>query len=303
MQEEIGLFLNHIALEQNLKPNSVISYKNDLDQLAEFAATLGIKSWQEFSTQAIIAYLGYAGTLGLSAPSISRRMSSLRGFFRFLLRERIINANPAAHIESPRIYRSLPVVMSLEEIERILAAIDLKQKFGLRDRAALEVLYSSGLRISELINLTVANLFLEVGHVRVTGKGGKERIVPIGEEAVDFVRRYLDEERPKIAKDDSHDVLILNRFGRKLSSMGMFNLVQKRVKAAGITKHVTPHTFRHSFASHLVDGGASLRAVQEMLGHADISTTQIYTQLDRSYLKSVHREFHPRERIHRDQRC
>lgn len=303
MQEEIGLFLNHIALEKNLKHNSIVSYKNDLDQLAEFAGTLGITSWREFNTRAIISYLGYASSLGLSATSISRRMSSLRGFFRFMVRERIISSNPALHIESPRIYRSLPVVMSQPEVERILSAIDVKEKFGLRDRAALEVLYSSGLRISELINLTVANLFLEVGHIRVVGKGGKERIVPIGEEAVEFVRRYLDQERPQIAKDDSRDVLILNRFGRKLSSMGMFNLVRKRVKAAGITKHVTPHTFRHSFASHLVDGGASLRAVQEMLGHADISTTQIYTQLDRSYLKSVHREFHPRERKHRDHDC
>lgn len=303
MREEIDLFLNHIALEQNLRPNSVISYRHDLEQLAEFAGSLGIKSWREFNKSAIVSYLGYANRLGLSAASIARRMSSLRGFFRFLIRERIISSNPSAHIESPRLYRNLPVVMSVDEVERILNTIKLEDRNGLRDRAALEILYSSGLRISELIGLTTANLFLEVGHLRVVGKGGKERIVPIGEEAVHFVRRYLEEERPALANDHSQDVLILNRFGRKFSSMGMFNLIKKRVLESGITKHVTPHTFRHSFASHLVDGGASLRAVQEMLGHADISTTQIYTQLNRSYLKSVHLEFHPRERKHRDHDC
>jgi len=182
----------------------------------------------------------------------------------------------------------------------VLSSVKLDGRNGLRDRAAMEIMYSSGLRISELIGLTTANLFLEVGHLRVSGKGGKERIVPIGEEAVHYVRRYMEEERPALANDKSLDILILNRFGRKFSAMGMFNVVKKRVTEAGITKHVTPHTFRHSFASHLVDGGASLRAVQEMLGHADISTTQIYTQLNRSYLKSVHLEFHPRERKNRD---
>ncbi len=300
MRDEIDLFLNHIALEQNLKPNSIISYRHDLDQLAEFAGSLGIKSWHEFNKGAIITYLGHVGRIGLSATSIARRLSSLRGFFRFLVRERILSSNPSAHIESPRLYRNLPVVMSIDEVERILNAVKLDARNGLRDRAALEILYSSGLRLSELIGLTTANLFLEVGHLRVSGKGGKERIVPIGEEAVHYIRRYLEEERPGLATENSQDVLILNRFGRKFSSMGMFNLVKKRVKEAGITKHVTPHTFRHSFASHLVDGGASLRAVQEMLGHADISTTQIYTQLNRSYLKSVHLEFHPRERKNRD---
>ncbi len=303
MHDEIELFLNHIALEQNLKPNSIVSYKHDLDQLAEFAGTLGITSWREFNKSAIVSYLGYTNRIGLSASSIARRLSSLRGFFRFLVRERVINTNPSAHIESPRHYRNLPVVMSVEEVERVLSAIKLDGRCGLRDRAALEVLYSSGLRISELIGLTTANLFLEVGHLRIVGKGGKERIVPIGEEAIHFVRRYLEEERPALATENSQDVLFLNRFGRKFSTMGMFNLIKKQVKAAGIVKHVTPHTFRHSFASHLVDGGASLRAVQEMLGHADISTTQIYTQLNRSYLKSVHLEFHPRERKHRDHDC
>ncbi len=302
MREEIDLYLNHIALEKNLKPNSIVSYHHDLEQLAEFAVSVGVKAWRDLSKSVIIEYLSESSRLGLAPHSIARRLSALRGFFLFLLRERIVAVNPVSLIESPRLYRNLPVVLSVDEIDRIVAAVKLDAVCGLRDRAVIEILYGCGLRISELINLTGSHLFLEVGHARVIGKGGKERLVPIGEEATHWVRQYLELERPGLANDRSQDYLILNRFGRKFSSMGMFNLIRKYVGAAGITKHVTPHTFRHTFASHLVDGGASLRAVQEMLGHADISTTQIYTQLSRSYLKSVHTEFHPRERKLREQR-
>jgi integrase/recombinase XerD len=266
MMEEVGLFLNYLALEKNLREKSIIAYRHDTEQLAQFMQQLGFKRWSEVSRSAVVEYVATQSQLGLAPTSIARRMSSLRGFFRFLIRERIVTGNPAAHIQSPRLFRNLPVILSAREIDRILTKIDLKGPGGLRDRAILEVLYGSGLRLSEVINLKGSNLYLEVGHLRVMGKGGKERLVPVGEEASDYVKRYLDEER------------------------------RKRVMKAGIRKPVTPHTFRHSFASHLVDGGASLRAVQEMLGHADISTTQIYTQLDRSYLKSVHRECHPRER-------
>ncbi len=304
MKEEIGLFLNHLALEQNLAEHTIVSYRHDLEQLAEFAQSLGIKSWREVNKTALIEYLALSGKLGLAPATMARRLSAVRGFFRFLVRERILAANPTQHLESPRLYRNLPVVLSLDEVESIMNAVDLESRFGLRDRAALEILYGSGLRISELINLTCNNLFLEleVAHLRVVGKGSKERLVPVGAEAVHWLRRYLEMERPLLANEQSQDYVILNRFGRQLSAMGMFNLVRKAVTRAGITKAVTPHTFRHSFASHLVDGGASLRAVQEMLGHADISTTQIYTQLNRSYLKSVHVEFHPRERKSRESR-
>jgi integrase/recombinase XerD len=296
MMEEVGLFLNYLSLEKNLREKSIIAYRHDTEQLTQFMKQLGFKSWSEVSRSAVVEYVATQSQLGLAPSSIARRLSSLRGFFRFLLRERIITGNPAAHIQSPRLFRNLPVILSVREIDRILTKIDLKERGGLRDRAILELMYGSGLRLSEVINLKGSNLYLEVGHLRVMGKGGKERLVPVGEEASDYVKRYLGEERPRYAGDTSHDVLFLNRFGKSFSSMGMFKLIRKRVIAAGISKPVTPHTFRHSFASHLVDGGASLRAVQEMLGHADISTTQIYTQLDRSYLKSVHREYHPRER-------
>lgn len=296
MMEEVGLFLNYLALEKNLREKSIIAYRHDTEQLAQFMRQLGFKRWSEVSRSAVVEYVGAQSQLGLAPSSIARRMSSLRGFFRFLIRERIITGNPAAHIQSPRLFRNLPVILTVREIDRILTKISLKLRGGLRDRAILELLYGSGLRLSEVINLKGSNLYLEVGHLRVMGKGGKERLAPVGEEASHYVKRYLEEERPKYVCDDSHDVLFLNRFGKSFSSTGMSQLIRKRVLAAGIRKSVTPHTFRHSFASHLIDGGASLRAVQEMLGHADISTTQIYTQLDRSYLKSVHRECHPRER-------
>jgi integrase/recombinase XerD len=296
MMEEVGLFLNYLALEKNLREKSIIAYRHDTEQLAQFMTQLGFKSWGEVTRGAVVEYVSAQSQLGLAPASVARRMSSLRSFYRFLLRERIISGNPASHIQSPRLFRNLPVVLSVREIEGILKKINLEERSGLRDRAIIEVLYGSGLRLSEVINLKCSNLFLEVGHLRVMGKGGKERIVPVGEEAVVYIRRYLEEERPALANEDSQDTLFLNRFGKSFSSMGMFSLIRKRVRACGIDKRVTPHTFRHSFASHLVDGGASLRAVQEMLGHADISTTQIYTHLDRSYLKSVHRECHPRER-------
>ncbi len=296
MLEEVGLFLNFLALEKNLREKSIIAYRHDTEQLAQFIKHLGFKSWGEVTRSAVVDYVATQSQLGLAPTSIARRMSSLRSFFRFLIRERIISGNPAAHIQSPRLYRNLPVVLTVKEIERILGKINLDERNGLRDRAIIEVLYGSGLRLSELINLKCSNLYLEIGHLRIMGKGGKERIVPIGEEAIACTQRYMEEERPKLAGEKSQDALFLNRFGRSFSSMGLFNLIHKRVAAAGITKAVTPHTFRHSFASHLIEGGASLRAVQEMLGHADISTTQIYTQLDRSYLKSVHKEYHPRER-------
>ncbi len=296
MREEIGLFLNYIELERNLKENSRESYRRDLERFAEYLTSRHIDTWQQVRTGELVDYLGTLSRIGLAPASTARHISTLRGFFRFLTRERIVDDNPAIRIETPRLFRNLPEILSVAEIEQIFNAIDLQQRFGQRDRAALEILYGSGLRISELIALKCSNLFLEVEHLRVVGKGGRERIVPVGEEANKHILIYLDNERRLQVGPNSRDTLILNRFGAPFSRMGMFNMVRKRVRAVGIIRRITPHTFRHSFATHLIDGGASLRAVQEMLGHADITTTQIYTQLNQSYLKSVHREFHPRER-------
>jgi integrase/recombinase XerD len=298
MQEEIGLYLNYLALELNLAENSREAYRHDVERFSEYSKSRGIKQWSEVTGSHAISYLAELGKMGLAPSSMARNISALRGFFKFLFRERIIARNPASRIQVPRLYRNLPEVLTVSEMEQILDSIDPESRYGLRDRAALELLYGSGLRISELISLESSNLFLEIEQLRVFGKGGKERVVPVSQEAKHYINRYLEEERPMLASPKSRDVLILSRFGTQMSRMGMFLVVRKRVQAAGITKSVSPHTFRHSFASHLVDGGASLRAVQEMLGHADITTTTIYTQLSQSYLRSVHREFHPRERKH-----
>lgn len=296
MQEALGLFLNYLSLELNLSENSSDAYRRDIEHFQEFLKTRGLGAWSDVKSTDLVDYLSLLSRLGLSPASVARHTSALRGFFKFLVRERLATRNPTARVQVPRLYRNLPQVLTVGEIDQIMNAIDLEGKFGLRDRAALEILYGSGLRISELIALECGNLFLEVEQLRVIGKGGKERIVPVSQEAIRYINLYLKQERPLYVGPQSRDVLILSRFGAPLSRMGMFNMVRKRVQSAGIVKPVSPHTFRHSFASHLVDGGASLRAVQEMLGHADISTTTIYTQLSQSYLRSVHREFHPRER-------
>ncbi|MFH2054367.1 MAG: tyrosine recombinase [bacterium] len=296
MEEAIGLFLNHLALERNLRAASVAAYRQDLERLRDFLKSIKVKSPAAVKVGDITAYFGLLTDLGLAPSSIARQMSSLRGFFRFLIRDGLIDQNPTRHLQSPRIFRNLPEILSISEIEQILGAIDPESRFGKRDLAIIEMLYGSGLRISEVISLEVSHLFLEVEQIRVVGKGGRERIVPVSRPAKRAVNLYLEEERPAVARDSSRDVLFLSRFGRPFTRDGMFKLIGRRVSAGGISKHVSPHTFRHSFASHLVDGGASLRAVQEMLGHADITTTTIYTHVGQSYLKAVHREFHPRER-------
>lgn len=296
MDEAIGLFLNHLALERNLRPASIAAYRQDLERLRDFLKSKKITRPAETGVGDITAYFTLLTDLGLAPSSIARQMSSLRGFFRFLVRERLLEKNPTRHLQSPRLFRNLPEILSVSEIEQIISAIDPGRRFGRRNRAIVEMLYGSGLRISELVALEISHLFLEVEQVRIVGKGGKERIVPVSRPAKRAVNLYLDEERPGLATAASRDLLFLSRAGKQLTRDGMFKLVNRLVAAVGISKHVSPHTFRHSFASHLIDGGASLRAVQEMLGHADISTTTIYTHVGQSYLRSVHREFHPRER-------
>jgi integrase/recombinase XerD len=205
--------------------------------------------------------------------------------------------DPAKPVESPKLWRKLPVVLDQNEMEKLLKQPDVTSFLGIRDRAILEFLYATGVRISELLNLKRSNLLFEVGFVRVWGKGEKERVIPVGDVAIEWVEKYLEESRPHFKSADSRDTVFLNVRGSSLSRMGVWKILKKYVNLAGIKKRVSPHTLRHSFATHLLEGGADLRAVQEMLGHADISTTQIYTHLDREYLKEVLREFHPREKV------
>jgi integrase/recombinase XerD len=277
----------------------------DLKRYLKFLTDEKVSSLEEIREDHITNLIGQLSGLGLKAISIARNLTAIKSFHKFLAREGYTQSDPASVIESPKLWRKLPVVLDQHEMEKLLdqSMEDAYSKKGkplplhLRDKAILEFLYATGVRISELIDMKRKNLLLEVGLVRVIGKGQKERIVPIGEKAIKSVEEYLSDLRPRLANQNSQDVLFLNRRGRRFSRMGVWKILRKYVNKAGIKKKVSPHTIRHSFATHLLEGGADLRAVQEMLGHADISTTQIYTHLDREYLKEVHKTFHPREKM------
>ncbi len=288
-------YLTLLKLEKNLSDNSVVSYGNDIRKFLDFADEQGIKDLNEIKTATISEFLNSQSRKGLRRSTTARCLSSLRGFFIYLLNQKYITSNPTEGLGSVKLDRKLPVVLSIQEIEEIFKQPNTTDKYGIRDRTILEVLYSSGLRVSEAISLRISDIYFEEEVIRVFGKGSKERIVPIGSSAIEWVRKYLLESRPFLEKRGvSQGVLFLNKNGRKLSRMGIWKIIDKYVKMAKITKAVHPHTFRHSFATHLVEGGADLRAVQEMLGHADISTTQIYTHIDREYIKQVHKDYHPR---------
>ncbi len=288
-------YLASLRLEKNLSENTIISYKNDLNTFNSFLELKNISDPSLIRSEHLYVFFKSLYNLGLSSTSAARYHSSLKGFFKFLYSNKYIIENPFDRIESPKINRSLPQVLSVNEVEKILTKPDTNEKLGLRDKAVLEVLYACGLRVSELINLKVHDLFLSEEMIRVFGKGSKERLVPIGSSAIKWTEEYLKKGRPLLLnKSKSGGYVFLNQRGSKLSRMGIWKIVNRYSLEAGILKEVHPHTFRHSFATHLLEGGADLRAVQEMLGHADISTTQIYTHVDRDYIKQVHKEFHPR---------
>ena len=305
MEKFLTIFLNHLSLERSLSPNTVESYRIDLKRYLKFLKEEKISSLEETKEDHITKLIGILSRLGLKATSIARNLAAIKSFHKFLAREGYTQSDPASVIESPKLWRKLPVVLHQHEMEKLLdqpteetnTYSGVNIPLVLRDKAILEFLYATGVRIFELIGIKRKNLLLEVGLVRVIGKGQKERVVPIGEKAIKSVEEYLSDLRPKLANQNSQDVLFLNRRGNPFSRMGLWKILRKYVNQAGIKKRVSPHTIRHSFATHLLEGGADLRAVQEMLGHADISTTQIYTHLDREYLKEVHRTFHPREKM------
>jgi len=274
----------------------VEAYVHDADLLRQYieisdpgVSPLTIKAKQ------LHGFLQHISSLGMSAYSQARILSGIKSFFKYLLSEELIEQDPTSLLEGPKIGRKLPDTLSFPEIERLLAAIDLSTPAGARNRAILEVLYSSGLRVSELVELRRTHVYFDIGFLRVIGKGNKERLVPIGKEAMKFLRLYLEEVRPSIPVQNGFDAYVfLNRRGRKLSRVMIFSIIKDLAKTIGLKKTISPHTFRHSFATHLIEGGADLRAVQEMLGHESITTTEIYTHLDRDYLRQVIREFHPR---------
>lgn len=297
MEEYLHEFLNYLRIEKNVAANTIASYQNDLFRYIKFLQDAGIDTVAQIKVSHILSLIHSLTELGYAPSSNARNISAIRMFHRFLVGEGYAHKNPAENIGLPRLSRKLPSVLDQPEIELILEQPDLAESKGIRDKAMLEFLYATGLRVSEIINIRLTDLFFSEGFVRVFGKGSKERIVPIGKQAIHDTDRYLQEVRKRIAKAGrSREVLFLNFRGKPLSRMGLWKVLRAYVVQAGIKKHVTPHTFRHSFATHLIEGGADLRAVQEMLGHSDISTTQIYTHLDREYLKEVHRNFHPLEK-------
>lgn len=295
-QSYIKHFKNYLRLERSFSDNSVQAYVRDTEKLAEYLELAAINlSPVDIKEEHLLAFLKYLSDLGLSAHTQARMLSGIKAFYKYLLLENEITEDPTELIEAPRLPRKLPDVLSYEEIEQMLQSIDHSTPEGTRNRAILEVLYSSGLRVSELIGLQLTFCYFDIGFIRILGKGDKVRLVPIGKEAIKYTQLYLDHVRSEIAvKKDSEDIVFLNRRGGQLSRVMVFLIIKDIAEKAGISKNVSPHTFRHSFATHLIEGGASLRAVQEMLGHESITTTEIYTHLDRDYLRQIITEFHPR---------
>jgi integrase/recombinase XerD len=289
-------FENYLKLEKSLSQNSVSAYVNDINKLVVFLdkkhsniTPLKVK------LEHLKDFITWLNEREISPRTQARTISGIKSFYKFLLIEGKISSDPTALLESPKIGRKLPDILSMEEIDSLIDSVDLSKAEGQRNKAMLETLYSCGLRVSELVGLKITNLFFEQGFVKVEGKAGKERLVPVSGRAVDEVKKYLKEYRKKLkVAKDSENILFLNRRGRKLSRVMIFTIIKNLADKIGIEKSISPHTFRHSFATHLINGGADLRAVQEMLGHESILTTEIYTHLDRDYLKSTIQQFHPR---------
>jgi len=296
----LKLFNNFLRLEKTLSENSIRSYNFDLTKLFEYLEFKGIEKVSKITDSDLKKFIQLQSKSlkkddeVISDKTISRYISSFKSFFKFLESENIINSNPADLIESPKLKRNLPEVLSVDEINKILDSVDLSEKAGIRDRAILETMYACGLRVSELINLETNRIEFEEKLITVTGKGSKERIIPIGKYALNYIEKYINELRNFIKKEKSSNFLFLNLRGGKLSRMAIWNVVSKYAHKAGIEKEIHPHTLRHSFATHLLEGGADIRIIQELLGHSDISTTQIYTHLDTTYLQEIHKTFHPR---------
>lgn len=287
-------FDDFLSLEQGAAERTREAYGRDISRLAAYAATKGVRTPADLTPRHLRDFVYHLKDLGLAGTSIRRNVSAVRTYYRFLVAEGLVATDPSDRLEMPKRWRELPDVLSVDEVTRLLAAPSLDDPMRFRDCAMLELAYGAGLRVGEWISLPVKDTLLGDGLVRVFGKGSKERLVPIGRSAITAVAIYLRELRPRLERGEGKGILFLNARGTALSRMGAWKIVRKHVDAAGITKHVSPHTLRHSFATHLLEGGADLRAVQEMLGHADISTTQIYTHVNRDYLRTVHRQFHPR---------
>lgn len=296
VQSYLKGFSAYLKLERSLSENSINAYLNDVTKLFQYLVqTQPEATLKTISLKELRDFIIWLNELGAQASTQARVISGIKSFFMYLMEEALVENDPSALLETPKISRKLPDTLSIHEIDQLIAAIDASKPEGMRSKAIIEVLYSCGLRVSELTELKISNIFEETEFIKVIGKGNKERIVPIGTTALKFINIYLKEVRiHQTIKRGNEDYIFLNRFGAKLSRISIFNLIKSLAVVAGIHKNISPHTLRHSFATHLIEGGADLRAIQEMLGHASITTTEIYTHLDRDYLKTVITEFHPR---------
>ena len=296
MRVLVERFIHYLAVERGLSDNTLSSYSSDLGQFMTFLEKNNLTSVNALNNQHLIEYILFLKSNDKAPTTISRNRAAIKTFMKFLVTEGILDNNPSENLESPRLSRKLPMTLSMEQVDNLLQKPRIKTAIGLRDKAMLEVLYASGLRVSELVSLSIGDMELSKGFIRCYGKGSKERIVPLGSMAISFVNQYLEQARVKLVKKPAEKAVFVNNMGSRLTRQGFWKILKKYAKAAGIAE-ITPHTLRHSFATHLLENGADLRAVQEMLGHADISTTQIYTHLTNSHLRKVYDTTHPRAKI------
>lgn len=294
MKELIDSFLDYLNVERGLSKNTMVSYHRDLDFYLDFLEHRHIEALSRVTRSDIGDFMLQQKDKGIAANSIARRLAAIRMFHRFLLRERILKDDPTTLIESPKLSKKIPDALSLNEVEALLAQPNARDTQGLRDKAILEVFYATGMRVSEVVNLRTDNLNLEVGFLRCIGKGNKERVIPLGRKAIESVKKYLQDSRPRLLHKKESEFLFVSRLGKSISRQSLWKLIRHYAAGAGIKKPMRPHILRHSFATHLLERGADLRSVQELLGHANISTTQIYTHINKDRLKSIHKMYHPR---------
>ncbi len=294
MDRYVELFLDYLSVERGLAKNTVLSYRRDLCAYVKFLEVIAKKSLSASGRDDIRDFMFYEKDKGLSASSIARNLTALRMFYRFLARERIIKSDVSTYIDTPKLWKRIPEILDLAEVERLIESPGLNTNQGIRDRAILELMYATGMRVSEVSQVKLSDINLDVGFLRCLGKGRKERIIPLGKKAIVALGRYVEKVRPLQLKNEKSQELFLSRSGRRISRISLWKLIKLYAKKAKIKKPIKPHILRHSFATHLLERGADLRSVQEMLGHANISTTQIYTHVDRDRLKAIHKAFHPR---------
>ncbi len=294
MDKAVQAFLDHLMVERGLSGNTIAAYGRDLSQFVDHLREKGIGSFADVTEAVLVEFLDGLRTSGISANSTSRKLSAIKTFCKFAYRDGFIKRNFTANTAGMHAAKKLPSVLSVEDVSNLLAQPDYMEPAGARDKAMIETLYASGLRVSELTNLKTMDVNLSVGFVRCLGKGSKERIIPLGKVAIEYLNRYLMNGRPRFVRSGSSEYLFLTNRGTKMSRVGFWKLIKKYAAKAGITKNITPHTLRHSFATHLLQGGADLRSIQDMLGHSDIATTQVYTHISQEKLKQVYKETHPR---------